>query len=136
MVRPSFVLARFDCIVCMCCLRAAVDLYTYTTRDRRDLLVAHHNVVMHLNLIDLIKDASLASFVHLGKRHRPATGKDRLGRVRMAMGRVEQHQIHIHIHEDSLCPPMKKSTGEKLCPCPNLMDIHIYWISIGSSRGI
>ena len=52
------------------------------------------------------------------------------------LDRVEQYQIHIHIHEDSLCPPMKISMDEKLCPCPNLMDIHTHWISIGSSRDI
>ena len=42
------------------------------------------------------------------------------------LDRVEQSQIHIHVHEDSLCPSMKKSMGEKLCPCPNPMDIHTH----------
>ena len=45
------------------------------------------------------------------------------------LDRVGQYQSHIHIHEDSLCPCMKISMGEKLCPCPNPLDIHTHWIS-------
>ena len=61
-VRPSFVLVSFDCIVSMC---AAVDLYMYTTRDRRDLLSAHHIVLMHSYVV-----SSLAK----GTDQRPAIG--------------------------------------------------------------
>ena len=55
--------------------------------------------------------------------------------VRMAMDRVQLglNQIHIQIHEDIVCPSMKKSMGQKLCPCPNPMSIHQVWISIGFS---
>ena len=51
-------------------------------------------------------------------------GKDGNG---SGLDRVEQYQIYT---------AMKKSMGEKLCPFPNPMDIHIHWISIGSSRDI
>ena len=65
------------------------------------------------------------------EHQKPAGFKDGNG---SGLDWVEQYQIHIHIHEDSLCPPMKESMGEKLCPCPNPMDIHIHWIYIGSSH--
>ena len=45
---------------------------------------------------------------------------------------VEQYQIHIHIHEDSMCPFTKKIHGRKIMPMskpdeyPLAMDIH--WV--------
>ena len=63
-VRPSCVLARFDCIVCMCCFCAAPDLCTYTMRDRRIYrLLIIYTILMHLDMIDLIREASFDSFV-------------------------------------------------------------------------